>query len=118
MLYGANVTLLFCHKIDAAYWREWEMFHLPGGVQGFVALHIPLLALALWGLVLVSQNAPRGRWFALAVGAAGIVGVGLHSAFLAGGDHRFRAAVSVAIIAAFAVTSALLLVVTIARWRR
>jgi hypothetical protein len=27
-----NLTLLITHQIDAAYWHEWEMFALPGGI--------------------------------------------------------------------------------------
>ena len=26
------------HQVDAAYWREWSMFYLPGGIQGYLLL--------------------------------------------------------------------------------
>ena len=26
-----NFALLVTHQIDSAYWKEWELFHLPGG---------------------------------------------------------------------------------------
>ncbi len=25
-VYIATLTLLICHQIDAAYWKEWEMY--------------------------------------------------------------------------------------------
>jgi len=45
IVYLANTTLLICHEIDFAYWREWELFHIPGGPIVFVTLHLPLVAL-------------------------------------------------------------------------
>ena len=33
--YFVTMLALILHQIDAAYWQEWEMFFLPGGVQGF-----------------------------------------------------------------------------------
>ena len=32
-LYLANTALLIAHEIDSAYWKEWELFHLPGGIR-------------------------------------------------------------------------------------
>jgi len=31
-LYLANAVLLINHEIDSAYWKEWELFKLPGGM--------------------------------------------------------------------------------------
>ncbi len=56
---AVNATLLICHEIDSAYWREWELFRIPGGASMFVALHIPLIAIVLWGLILTAQPEPR-----------------------------------------------------------
>lgn len=33
ILFLLNSTVLFTHQIDAAYWHEWNLFHLPGGNQ-------------------------------------------------------------------------------------
>jgi hypothetical protein len=38
-IYLVNATLLIVHEIDSAYWKEWELFKLPGGAGGFVILH-------------------------------------------------------------------------------
>lgn len=106
-LYIINATLLTCHEIDSAYWREWELFHLPGGADLFVALHLPLVGLILWGLVLIAREQLAGRWFALGLGVAGLAGGLLHGWFLLHGDSRFRSPVSIALIVAFLFVSAL-----------
>ena len=54
-VYLANAVLLILHEIDSAYWREWELFRIPGGIALFLALHVPLLS-----VVLLGQN-PRAR---------------------------------------------------------
>ena len=33
--YTATLLSLIVHQIDAAYWHAWEMFDVPGGIQGF-----------------------------------------------------------------------------------
>ncbi len=55
-LYLINGVLLIDHEIDSAYWREWELFRLPGGISGFLVLHVPLLFVVLWGLILVAER--------------------------------------------------------------
>ncbi len=32
-LYLLNFALLFTHKIDSAFWKEWELFGIPGGIR-------------------------------------------------------------------------------------
>jgi hypothetical protein len=49
-LYLANATVLLSHQVDAAYWREWTLFHLPGGIQLFVLLNVPIVVAVLVGL--------------------------------------------------------------------
>jgi hypothetical protein len=46
-LYLINTALLSTHEVDSAYWREWDLFHLPGGLPGFLLLHISLFLLVL-----------------------------------------------------------------------
>lgn len=45
LMYCLNAMLLLLHEIESAYWKEWELFSLKGGVTGFVALHAPLILL-------------------------------------------------------------------------
>lgn len=49
-LYLVNAVILIVHEIDSAYWKEWQMFRLPGGVTTFLLLHVPLTALVLYAL--------------------------------------------------------------------
>ena len=61
-IYLINAILLINHEIDSAFWREWELFKLPGGTSGFLALHFPILFLVLYGLVSIERpfrNIPR-----------------------------------------------------------
>jgi hypothetical protein len=53
-----NAALLLCHEIDSAYRQEWKRLHLPGGPEGFVALHIVLVGVVLWGLIVVDRGRP------------------------------------------------------------
>ena len=54
--YLTNAVLLILHEIDSAYWKEWELFRLPGGVAGFLLVHVPILYLVLYGLVLIPEE--------------------------------------------------------------
>jgi hypothetical protein len=45
--YLVNATLLINHEIDSAYWREWELFHLPGAVTDFILIHLPVVFIVL-----------------------------------------------------------------------
>jgi len=50
-IYLANAVLLISHEIDSAYWKEWDLFKLPGGITGFLIIHFPLLFFILYGLI-------------------------------------------------------------------
>jgi hypothetical protein len=116
-VYLVNASLLLCHEIDSAFWREWELFHLPGGAPGFVALHLLLVPLVLWGVVALARHSPSGRWLALAVGLAGIAGGAAHAAFLLSGDQRFTTPFSESLIAAFVVASVIQTLLALASWK-
>ena len=58
-VYLVNTTLRICHEIDSAYWREWELFHIPGGPIAFVVLHLPLVAFVLYGMMLREPGGGR-----------------------------------------------------------
>ena len=70
-LYLVNTVLLILHEMDSAYWKEWELFRLPGGIGGFLLIHFPLYLVGLYGLVLVSQGTGAGMVLSIVVGAAG-----------------------------------------------
>ena len=50
-LYLVNAVLLINHEIDSAYWKEWQLFRLPGGIEGFLLLQFPLLCLFIYIII-------------------------------------------------------------------
>lgn len=97
--YFWTMLFLILHQIDAAYWREWEMFHLPGGVQGYLVFNFAAIAIVLVGYRHVLTNTPGARLFAGVCAALGIVTFAIHAGFAATGAAQFHLPLSKAIIA-------------------
>jgi hypothetical protein len=114
-LYIANSVLLITHEIDSAYWKEWELFKLPGGVTGFLLLHFPLLFIILWGLILVSKHSWWGSLFSLLLSASGFFAFGIHFYFLREGRAEFNSVISKSILFAILLVSIMQMVVTLYR---
>jgi hypothetical protein len=112
-LYLANSVLLINHEIDSAYWKEWELFNIPGGLTGFLLLHFPLLLLILWGLILVSKHTFGGLIFSFMLCFGGIFAFAVHTYFLKKGREEFNTPISKFILAAILVVSVAQLVTTI-----
>jgi len=112
-LYLANSVLLINHEIDSAYWKEWELFKLPGGIAGFLLLHFPLLLIILWGLILVSRHSSLGLIFSLALCFGGIFAFTVHTYFLRKGRPEFSKPISKFILLAIFVVSIVQLVTTL-----
>ena len=93
-IYLINAILLINHEIDSAYWKEWELFKLPGGIGGFLLLHFPLLFLILYGLVCLDRQAFSGLIISLIISAGGIFAFCIHMAFIRKGRHEFDAPIS------------------------
>ncbi len=104
-LYLLNFVLLFTHEIDSAYWHEWELFGLPGGIQLFLALHVALGSAALLGYRWVLAGERRGYWLSLILASAGLFAFAVHTALIAEGHPEFRLPVSVALLAAILAAS-------------
>jgi hypothetical protein len=111
-LYLINLVWLILHEMDSAYWKEWELFRLPGGVAGFLAVHFPLYLAALYGLVEVSRPTVIGLILALVLGAAGVGAFGIHTYFLRRGHPEFNTSASKLILGGWLVMSLAQLVVT------
>ncbi len=99
-LYLLNTAVLLTHEVDSAFWKEWEMFGLPGGLRLFLVLNLGLALAALYGFRELLRGARSGPWFAFALAAAGLFAVAIHSWFLATGHPQFRDSVSIGILAA------------------
>jgi len=112
-LYLVNTVLLINHEIDSAYWKEWELFNIPGGLTGFLLLHFPLLLLILWGLILVSKHTFGGLIFSFMLCFGGIFAFAVHTYFLKKGREEFNTPISKFILAAILVVSVAQLVTTI-----
>ena len=112
-VYIVNSVLLINHEIDSAYWHEWELFKLPGGIAGFLLVHFPLLFLVLYGLVLVSQGTLAGLVISLILSLSGIFAFSIHSYFIRRGRDEFNVPMSRFILTATLVVSLIQAALTI-----
>jgi len=104
-LYLINSILLINHEIDSAFWKEWELFKLPGGINGFLIIHFPLLLFILYGLVLVHQGSIAGLICSLVLSGGGLFAFGIHSFFIKKGHRQFTTPISKLILTATLITS-------------
>lgn len=112
-LYMANAVLLINHEIDSAYWKEWELFKLPGGITGFLIIHFPLLFLVLYGQIEVYKQSHTGLIFSLVLSAAGIFAFCIHMFFIKKGREEFKVPISIFILAATLIVSIAQAILTI-----
>ena len=106
-LYMFNFTLIFTHEIDSAYWEEWNLFGIPGGIQVFLVLNFLLLLAALLGFGRLLLGKRDGYVFSLLIGAGGLFAFGIHGYFLLAGRPEFRLPLSLAILAVILLVSVL-----------
>ena len=99
--------MLFTHEIDSAYWHEWELFRLPGGIQVFVLVHIPLIIIFLVGFKRVILNETGAYLYSLVTAGLGVFAFIIHATFLALGYAQFRTPVSLALLACILIVSLL-----------
>jgi len=88
-LFVATSTLLIVHEIDSAFFKEWELLHLPFGHQGFVLVHAPLAAAILAGVVGLSRASAWAWPVSGVVAAAGIFAFTLHTVLIRKGHPEF-----------------------------
>jgi len=111
-LYLTNAVLLINHEIDSAYWKEWELFRLPGGIAGFLLLHFPLLFIVLYGLVLIERQIFLGLIFSFILCFGGIFAFIIHTYFLRKGREEFNKLISKIILILTLLVSIVQLIVT------
>lgn len=85
-IYIINSTLLVVHEIDSAYWKEWDLFNLPGGITGFLILHVPLVFLIFLSLLFILKNVFIGLIFSLIISCSGIFAFIIHIYFIRKGN--------------------------------
>lgn len=111
-IYIANLALLATHEVDSAFWHEWRLFGLPGGVQLFLMLNFGLFLIVLVGLRQLILRRVGARLASYFLAACGLFAFSIHMWFIATGHREFRLPVSVAILAAALTLSLAQVVVT------
>lgn len=112
-LYLVNAILLINHEIESAYWKEWRLFKLPGGITLFLIIHFPLLFVILYGLVEVFRESTAGLVFSVILAAAGIFAFCIHMYFIKKGREEFRLPVSLFILITLLLVSLVQMGVTV-----
>jgi len=96
--YFWTMLCLILHQIDAAYWKEWEMFHVPGGIQGFLIFNLAAIAVVLAGYRHVLLGTERAPFYAGVCAALGVGTCLIHAGFALAGQEQFHLPLSIAII--------------------
>ena len=109
-LFLLNSTVLLTHQIDAAYWHEWNLFHLPGGNQLNLILNLPIIALVLLAFLQVATHSPRQRLCHQFLAGLGLLTVAIHSGFFLAGHPEFQQPMSLLLLAATLILSVVQLV--------
>jgi hypothetical protein len=94
-LYLLNLALLITHEIDSAYWKEWNLFGLPGDIQGFLVINFLLIIAALVGFRKVIFRSRGGHYCALTVAGIGIFAFFIHTYFFITGHKEFTLPASI-----------------------
>lgn len=112
ILYITTCILLILHEIESAYEKEWEILRLPGGITGFLLMHIPILAAMFCGLYWLDRDLPAGNIISIVVGAGGLLPLAVHKIVVYRKD-AFNKPVSNIIIACGGLTGIALIIVSI-----
>ena len=104
-IYLINAVLLINHEIDSAYWKEWDLFRLPGGITVFLLLHFPMMFIVLYGLILVYRQAFLGLIFSLILSLSGMFAFSIHMYFIRKGRDEFKIPISLFILVATLIVS-------------
>jgi len=97
-LYVINFALLITHEIDSAFWHEWDLFGIPGGIQVFLILNLVLIAVFLFGLEKVINWERGAKIYSYLLAASGILAFAIHTLFIILGNPEFRLPVSIIIL--------------------
>ena len=99
-LYLLNATVLITHQVDAAYWHEWQLFGIPGGIQLFLLFTLVTVIVILLGQQTIGRQQRKGIFFSWLLIASGLVAFVAHSYFLLQGDEAFTLPFSLALLVA------------------
>jgi hypothetical protein len=97
-LYVWTLALGTVHVVDSAYWHEWEVLGLPGGIQLFLVESLILAVPFLYGLAKLARGTRSGPVYGIVLSLVGIAGFGIHAFLLLRGGTEFRNTASLATI--------------------
>jgi hypothetical protein len=112
-IYIVTLSLLVTHQIDAAYWKEWEMFLIPGGIQFFDIFNLAIIPVLLVGFKSVVLKKKSGYYYSCFLSSLGLLTFVIHSGFYLNGYSQFTLPLSLAVIILCAVSAVLQLVMTV-----
>lgn len=107
-----NLALVLTHQVDAAYWHEWEMFQLPGGIQLNNFINVLAFIALLYLFVPVVQRKASGMTCSLVIAAISALVLPIHAGFAIAGHQQFHLPFSIFIIAGTFLLSILQVVFT------
>ena len=95
-----NLAILATHQVDAAFWHEWEVFGVPGGIHFFLVFNvIAVFALAL-GLVTIAAQRRGAKLAAQLSAGTGLLTVAIHAVVLVLDPVAFWDVLSIGILVA------------------
>ncbi len=103
--YLITMCLLIFHQIDAAYWKEWEMFYLPGGIQGYLLFNIAIIPMVLLGYRRVIVNDSNARKYSYFCAGLGITTFTIHMVYMVLDYEQFTLPLSIFIITSCLISS-------------
>jgi len=112
-LYLVNALLLINHEIDSAFWKEWNLFGMKGGMNGFLVFNFVAIFIFLYGFLEVAKGSFIGIIFSFILALTGIFTFGIHSYFLAKGRGEFKVPFSIFILISTLVVSIAELIVSL-----
>jgi len=116
-LYLFNLVLLITHEIDSAFWHEWNLFSLPGGIGLFLILNFVLILVFIYGFERVVGWHSGAKTFSYILAAAGIFAFCIHLVFILTDHAEFRSVISIAILSLTLLTSAAQIIVLVTMGR-
>lgn len=102
-----NIALLATHQADAAYWHEWAMFKLPGGIQFFCLLNVLIFVGLLACFVSMIERRQSGYACSFVIAGISALVLPIHAGFALSGVQGFELPLSVFLIVATFVASVL-----------
>jgi hypothetical protein len=107
-----NLALVLTHQVDGAYWHEWEMFQLPGGIQLNNFINVLTFIALLCLFVPVVQRKVSGMTCSLVIAAISALVLPIHVGFAIAGYQQFHLSFSIFIIVGTFLLSILQVVLT------